>query len=154
MILDMGHPLAATLALSLLAAPAVAQQVQPCDNAPAESIAEPWEENIASYAEGQIRVAALDMIEPAGGALKLLVISPPRDELGFRQCRVIGADGIGFYNLDFAKRRASYDPARGLTLTLPAQHYLPEDPEGGWYHLALTINQQTGDITVRKQDRP
>lgn len=150
MILDMGHPLASTLALSLLAAPAVAQQVQPCDNAPAESIAEPWEENIASYAEGQLRVAVLDMIEPAGGALKLLVISPPRDEVGYRQCRVIQAgNGLGFYNLDFAERRAGYDPARGLTLTLPAQHYLPEDPEGGWYELSLTINQQTGEIAVQ-----
>lgn len=144
-------------ALALLSGQAQAQQidVKPCgDSERIDVIAEPWEQSIAAYANGGIRLALLDMVEPAGGAWKLAVISPPRDELGFRQCRVIGADGIGFYNLDFAKRRASYDPARGLTLTLPAQHYLPEDPEGGWYHLALTINQQTGDITVRKQDRP
>ncbi|WP_207102927.1 hypothetical protein [Paracoccus shandongensis] len=138
------------LALSLLAAPALAQQVQPCDAVSADSIAEPWEKNIASYAEGQVRVAVLDMVEPAGGALKLLVISPPRDEVGYRQCRVVQAgNGLGFYDLDFAKRQSGYDPARGLTLTLPAQHYLPEDPEGGWYTLSLTINQQTGDITVQ-----
>lgn len=137
------------LVLLLLAAPAAAQQVLPCDNAPAESIAEPWEDNIASYADGQIRIALLDMIEPAGGALTLLVISPPRDEVGYRQCRVVQVgDGLGFYNLDFAKRQARYDPARGLILTLPAQHYRPEDPEAGWYTLTLTVNQQTGKIAV------
>ncbi|MCZ0962792.1 hypothetical protein [Paracoccus benzoatiresistens] len=141
------------LVLSVLAAPAAAQQVLPCDNAPAESIAEPWEANTASYAEGQVRIAVLDMVEPAGGALKLLVISPPRDEVGYRQCRVIQSDrGIGFYDLDFAKRRASYDPQKGLTLTMPAQHYLPGNPEAGWFQLSLSINQQTGDITV--QDQP
>lgn len=138
------------LACLLLAAPAFAQQVQPCGNARADSIAEPWEENIASYAEGQVRIALLDMVEPAGGALKLLVISPPRDEVGHRQCRVVQAGvGLGFYGLNFAERRASYDPARGLTLTLPAQHYLPEEPEGGWHELSVTINQQTGGIMVQ-----
>ncbi|WP_347137744.1 hypothetical protein [Paracoccus sp. SSK6] len=139
-------------ALVLLSGQAQAQQidVKPCGDAErVDAIAEPWEQNIATYANGDIRLARLDMVEPAGGAWKLVVISPPRDELGFRQCRVIGADGIGFYDLDFAKRQTSYDPARGLTLTLPAQHYLPEDPEAGWYQLSLTINQQTGDITVQ-----
>lgn len=137
-------------AMSLLAAPAAAQQVLPCDNAPAESIAEPWEENIAAYAEGAIRIAVLDMIEPAGGALKLLVLSPPRDEVGYRQCRVVQAgNGLGFYNLRFSDRQASYDPARGFTLTMPAQDYLPDDPDDGWYQLSLTINQQTGEIAVQ-----
>lgn len=139
-------------ALVLLSGKAQAQQidVKSCGDAErVDAIAEPWERNIATYANGDIRLALLDMVEPAGGAWKLVVISPPRDELGFRQCRVIGADGIGFYDLDFARRQASYDPARGLTLTLPAQHYLPEDPESGWYQLSLTINQQTGDIMVQ-----
>lgn len=141
------------LPLLLAAAPAIAQDagmVEPCGDATrADDIAEPWEEHTATYAGGQIRVALLDMVEPAGGALKLLVISPPRDELGFRQCRVVQAgNGIGFYDLDFAAREARYDPQRGLTLTMPAQHYLPEEPDGGWYSLSVTINQQTGAITT------
>lgn len=140
-------------ALVLLGGQAQAQQidVKPCGDAErVDAIAEPWEQNIATYANGDIRLALLDMVEPAGGAWKLVVISPPRDELGFRQCRVIGADGIGFYGLGFARRHASHDPKTGLTLTLPAQRYLPEDPETGWYSLSLTINQQTGEITVRR----
>lgn len=149
----------AVLTLCLLAAPAVAQDgpdatITPCGDATrVDTIAEPWEDNTATYAEGQIRVALLDMVEPAGGALKLVVISPPRDELGLRQCRVIGLDnGLGFYDMDFAAHRADYDPARGLTITLPARHYpLDGDFEGdeGWFDLSVTVNQQTGEIVTQ-----
>ena len=148
------------LALTLLATPALSQDglqaatVTPCGDATrADTIAEPWEENTATYADGQVRIALLDMVEPAGGALKLLVISPPRDELGLRQCRVVGLDnGLGFYDMDFASRKASYDPSRGLTITLDARHHPgDEDPLGdeGWFQLAVTINQQTGQITTQ-----
>lgn len=142
-------------ALVLLSGQAQAQQidVKPCGGAErVDAIAEPWERNIATYANGDIRLALLDMVEPAGGAWKLVVISPPRDELGFRQCRVIGADGIGFYSLDFAARQADYHPQRGLTLTMPAKRHTDLAPEGGDYRLSVTINQQSGQITteVRK----
>ncbi|MFC3166572.1 hypothetical protein [Paracoccus fontiphilus] len=141
--------------LALLAAPVQAQQidVKPYGDAErVDAIAEPWEDNIATYANGDIRLALLDMVEPAGGALKLVVISPPRDELGFRQCRVIGADGMGFYGLDFAARQANYHPQRGLTLTMPAKHHTDLAPKGGDYRLSVTIDQQSGRITteVRK----
>lgn len=141
-----------TAALALLAAPAFAQGpvVEPCGDATrADTIAEPWEDNTASFGEGRIRVALLDMIEPAGGAFKLLIISPPHNEVGFRQCRVVQADnGLGFYNLDFAGHEASYDPERGLVLSLPAQRYTDGEPDGGWYRLSVTIDQQTGEITT------
>ncbi|WP_295049131.1 hypothetical protein [uncultured Paracoccus sp.] len=136
----------------LLACPAQAQtiEIKPCGDADrVDTIAEPWERNIAAYADGNIRVALLDMVEPAGGAWKLAVISPPRDELGLPQCRVVGADGMGFYSLDFAARQASYDPARGLTLTMPARRYDEIAPDGGHDHLSVTINQQTGQIAAQ-----
>jgi hypothetical protein len=146
------------LVLALMAAPAFAQDsaatVTPCGDATrADTIAEPWEDNTATYADDQVRIAMLDMVEPAGGALKLLVISPPRNELGLRQCRVVGLDnGLGFYDMNFAAHQASYDPARGLTITLPARHYPVNgdfDGDEGWFQLSVIINQQTGDIVTQ-----
>ncbi|GGF55381.1 hypothetical protein GCM10011402_04190 [Paracoccus acridae] len=142
-------------ALMLLSGAAQAQQVEvtPCGDADrVDTIAEPWDQNTATYANGDVRVALLDMVEPAGGAWKLAVISPPRDELGLRQCRVIGADGIGFYGLDFASRRADYDRQRGLVLTFPATRYADAAPEGEPYRLVVTINQQTGEIATEVQE--
>ena len=142
-------------ALMLLSGAAQAQQVEvmPCGDADrVDTIAEPWDRNTATYANSDVRVALLDMVEPAGGAWKLAVISPPRDELGLRQCRVIGADGIGFYGLDFASRRADYDRQRGLVLTFPATRYSDAAPEGEPYRLVVTLNQQTGEIATEVQE--
>lgn len=140
------------IGLTLLAFPAAAQEgvVYPCGDAERlDSLAEPWEDNTATYAGGSVRVARVDMVEPAAAAWKLAIISPPRDELGIRQCRIVQSkNGMGFYDLDFAARRSSYDPERGLTLTMPAQTYDTEDPNEGRFTLTVTVNQQTGDITV------
>lgn len=144
--------------LSLLAAPAIAQEpswsgagMVPCDElAGAEFIAEPWEENSATFANGDIRVALLDGIEPAAAAYRLLILSPPYDEVGGRQCRMVGIPGgHGYGAIEFAARHASYDPETGLTLILPARQPDP-DPAGddGWFQLAVRINQQTGEIVT------
>lgn len=124
----------------------------PCDEGTrADTLAEPWEANIATYADGAIRVARLDFAEPAAAAVKLLVLSPPHDELGLRQCRVIGlGDGLGLGDIDFAARQASYDPQRGLTLSMPARMpLLDDDPDDGWFQMFVTINQASGEISVQ-----
>lgn len=148
----------AALVLALLAAPALAAgdaggiaAVDCGDATRADTIVEPWADNTATYAGGEVRIALLDMVEPAAAALKLLVISPPRDELGLRQCRVIGTPGgLGFADMDFAARSASYDPQRGLTISLPARLPLPGgDPDDGWFQLSLTLNQKTGQIALQ-----
>ncbi|MDP5305894.1 hypothetical protein [Paracoccus spongiarum] len=148
----------AGLLLTALAGPVLAQEgagnVLPCGQADrVDMLAEPWEDNTATYAEGQVRIALLDFVEPAGGAFRLMILSPPRDELGFRQCRVVLAgNGIGFYDMDFAARRSSYDPARGLTITLPARHYPANgdvDGDEGWFDLSVTIDQNSGDVRVQ-----
>lgn len=149
----------ALVPIILAAAPAMSQEipfdgmVHSCNDATrADTIAEPWEDNAATYSDGAIRIARLDLAEPAGAAVKLLVLSPPHNELGLRQCRVVSpSDGLGFYDIDFAQREASYDPQRGLTIAVPARQYLPESEQGGddgWFLLTVTINQQSGDITA------
>lgn len=107
--------LAAVLALPTT--PALAQVVTPCARdfaAQAQNITEPWEQNIRSFANGAVRIALMDTVEPAGTPFHLLVISPPRDELGSRQCRLISAAaGAGFAAMDLAGLAARYDPEIG-----------------------------------------
>mgnify|MGYP000713528392 CR=1 FL=1 len=137
-------------ALALLATPATAQEVVECDwRATAAALAEPWEDNSATFANGAVRIALLDTIDPAAGALHLLVLSPPFNELGDRQCRVVShGQGVGFAGLYFSELEAGYDPAKGLTFSVPVQIYLPEESfsNGGQLHIAL--NQSTGAIAV------
>lgn len=140
-------------ALTLLAGalPGAAQSVSDCDwRARADAVVEPWEAHTRTYANGAIRVALLDTIEPGAAALNLLVLSPPYDELGGRQCKVVGFEqGLGFAGLDFAQLGATYDPATGLTVSLPGTIYFPEDGFSNSILLHVTINQATGDVTAR-----
>lgn len=150
----------AIVILCLLAAPAIAQEpdpswdgagVVPCDElAGAEFVAEPWEDNTATFANGQIRVALMDSIEPAAASYRLLIVSPPFDEVGARQCRMVGiAGGHGFGAIEFGARHVSYDPDTGLTLVMPARQPMPAyDGDDGWFQLAVRINQQTGQIVT------
>ena len=143
------------LALMLLAAPAAAQSVGDCgDWTVAQNLPEPWENHTATYAEGQIRVAVLDTMEPAAAAMHLLVLSPPLDDLGGRQCRVVSLAGsgtgqpTGFQNIDFPGREARYDAARGLVLAMPVEGFNPDKGAGDQGELTVTINQSSGEVTA------
>jgi hypothetical protein len=134
---------------ALTAAPACAQSVGECDwRAEAASLAEPWEDHTRTFANGDIRIALIDVGEPAAGGFHLLVLSPPYGELGERQCRVVTTeDGIGFPGLKVDQTEAVYDPATGLTLRVPLARY--DLNSGSVYDgsvLAVTVNQSTGDI--------
>jgi hypothetical protein len=136
------------LALSLGTGSAMAQSVNPCDwAASAQAIVEPWEANSRTFSNGKTRLALLDTIEPAAGALHILVLSPPYDELGGRQCRVISASpGIGYAGISFDRLTAGYDPSVGLMFDVPIGLY---DPGTGGTRPALlsfTLNQATGAI--------
>ena len=75
------------------AAPVAAQTAIPCGwQARADAIVEPWAENTATFANGAVRVALRDTIEPAACAAYLLITHPPLDEVGGRTCTFIGLD--------------------------------------------------------------
>ncbi|MDO9639515.1 MAG: hypothetical protein Q7J44_13335 [Pseudotabrizicola sp.] len=142
---------AAAVALSLaLGLPATAQDVADCDwRGAAQAIAEPWEDNTATFANGAVRLAVMDVMEPAAAAYHLLILSPPHAELGERQCRVMSAQGsFGFAGLSVLGATATYDPATGLTVTLPAKRWSDGDVFTDTA-LHVTINQATGAITGR-----
>lgn len=141
--------LAALLALLPAAALAAPPAVTRCeaDRASAEFLVEPWESHSAVYANGAIRVALIDTVEPAAAPAHLLILSPPLDEVQMRACHLVSLEkGSGFYSLDFARRKASYDPARGLTLTVPAETFVPETGRGTPATLTVTIDQRSGKI--------
>lgn len=81
-------------ALTLAASPALAMDAWapavPCpDGMELDSIVEPWADNTASYSEGAVRIALIDLIEPAAAAFQLAVLHPPRDLMGARQCHLV-----------------------------------------------------------------
>ncbi|WP_375279256.1 hypothetical protein [Pseudooctadecabacter sp.] len=143
----------ATLLATWLSGTATAQIAVPCDwQARADAIVEPWEENSATFADGAVRVALLDTIEPAAAAFHLLILHPPFDEVGARTCSTVGLDeGLGYAGMLFDDLTSEYDPARGLIFTIPAIIYLPEQSFQNSALLTITVNQATGDVTVDQQ---
>ncbi|GFE66403.1 hypothetical protein [Litoreibacter roseus] len=111
------------------------------------NVAEPWDKFTRTYANGDVRLVVIDTIEPAAGSVYLVVLSPPRDTLGRRQCRRISpVETLGFGGLNLDRVHSDYDPAVGLTVTMPAQTF--DGFEFLDRQLSVVINQATGDITA------
>lgn len=138
----------------VLGVPASAQTVGECDwRASAANVPEPWADASRTYSNGAVRLSVLDTIEPAAAAYHLLILSPPYDEVGGRQCKVISLDGtLGFAGLNLSLIDADYDPSRGLLFALPAALYDAETGGSDWYQLYVTLNQATGRIIATMGD--
>lgn len=143
-------------AIFLFAAQVNAAEISNCDDyrASAHAIAEPWAENTRTFANGDIRIAVMDTIEPAAGSFYLLIISPPYDEVGSNQCKLISASGsIGFSGMNLQGLISGYDPHAGLALAIPVHRYNPETDGYDDVLLTVSVNQKTGDI-ITGYDRP
>lgn len=145
------------LALATLPAAVSAQVITECGwvGNPG-NIMEPWAETSRTFANGAIRVAWLDTGgEPACCSSHLLILSPSsdgQDEPVFRQCRVASAqEGSGFYAVDVPGITASYEPSKGLLLSVPVGHW-HEGIETGqppiWERMEIRINQATGAVGI------
>ncbi|WP_371225494.1 hypothetical protein [Roseovarius sp. 2305UL8-3] len=141
----------AVFAALMLASPVAAQQAVPCDwAARADGIVEPWEDHTATFANGEVRLALLDTIEPAAGAFRILILSPPYDELGGRQCATLGLSGqTGFSGADFSSLVAHYDAQVGLVFQMNVTRF--DGVEFAPEILVFTLNQATGDIAAQLQ---
>ncbi len=132
---------------------AKSQSIEPCDwVSSAASLVEPWEQNTRTFANGDVRVAVLDTIEPALAAFHVLVLSPPYDEVGSRQCKTVSMSaGLGFSGLDFASLNADYDPAVGLIFTMDVQ--TPSSDASSFVDrtVRFTLNQATGEMQAELQ---
>ncbi len=135
-------------ALCLTGTQTLAQDVIDCDwQASARNLIEPWEDHTRTFSNGATRIAAIDVLEPAAAAFYLLLLSPPYDELGDRQCKLVGMNGMGFALVDITDMTAEYDPATGLGFTLRVQVFESDTPQDRMLH--VTLNQATGEITPR-----
>ena len=129
---------------------AQAQTVAECDvRSMSEFLVEPWEHYSHSFSNGLVRLAVLNTNEPAAGAEHLLILSPPFDDMGNRQCRIVShTDGMGFAGLYFRDMEVVQDAAPGLSVTIPAQGF---DLARGFAQagmLTVTLDQVTGDVTA------
>ncbi len=141
------NSLALTFAILLAAAPLSAQSLRDCDTfeANARNTYGPYEETIREFSNGAIRVIALDVGEPASGSFHVMVTYPHPDD-PWQQCVLISnQDNIGFGWLNMAGTDASYDPATGLSVTIPVENV---SGVARWDQiLTITVNQATGTVT-------
>jgi hypothetical protein len=116
---------AVAISATLMAMPAMAAVVRDCgDTGRVEFIAEPWAENSRTFYNGEIRIALIDTEgEPACCSSHLMVLytAEPKDEPAYRACKLITQTegGLGFSGVDFAHIKATYDPKRGVLLSVP-----------------------------------
>ncbi|MFO7805389.1 MAG: hypothetical protein R6V30_06920 [Paracoccaceae bacterium] len=136
------------LGFTVLAQPLAAQAVTECDwRANVGAIVEPWEENTRTFANGAVRVAYIDTIEPGLSPVWIAVLSPPFGVLGERQCRLIGlTETTGFADMDFSTLEAEYDAATGLRMEVSVKVVDPDSSGFLTRSLAVTLDQSTGEI--------
>lgn len=146
----MRNALLLVTAMTLFTSPLAAQSLRECTTfeANARNIYGPYSETIREYANGAIRVIALDTAEPACCSFHVLVAHPAEDG-PYPTCTLISHDSqTGFGALFMDRIEASYDPATGLTVTLPTGRW---DEAAGIMHeetLAFTVNQAAGTVTL------
>ena len=130
----------------IISGPSGAVEIQDCSvvDFDTANIAEPFEENLRPYANGNVQLMVVDTNESVVGAFHLLVFSPPYDEFGKGGCKGISyGAGVGFDAVSLKEAGAQYDPKTGLSLELPVAVRAVGMNEG---LLSLTLNQATGQI--------
>lgn len=137
------------LCLSLCAGSLSAQSVQTCDIATqVGKVALPEDLNIRHFANGAVTYAIVDDgRDDVATALSVIVISPPFNAQGERQCRQVRAtadDGYAAMLLDQAL--AEYDPAIGLTVAIPSIYLASPETTGDSVIVSVTVNQATGSV--------
>ena len=149
------------VALALvLSGPLAAQQVQPCGNGgdfpfetTAMAIAEPWDANTRSFADGDIRIAVMDTWEPALGAYYLMVLywSGADTEANIRYCSLVSNGELGFVDMTLVGLESRYDPAQGLVLRVPTTFYNPAEDELEEGVLEVVLNRKILEVTATRR---
>lgn len=135
--------------LGLCAAPVGAQVLRDCDTweANARNLMAPPEVAVRSFANGAVRVMGLDTAEPALAWAHLMITYPLPDE-PFPGCVLISEEGgRGFGGLRMEDLSARYDPATGLTLTVPVG--TTDGIATTWRDLVVAVNQATGTVSLK-----
>ncbi len=113
------------------------------------TITEPWEENSRTFGEGAIRIFEI-FVDPnvaSGAALGILHPLPVEPGGPYRSCTAIYAGELPRYfgQAFVAEATATYDPAEGLTISLPVAFVGTQERQ----MLSFTVNQAEGTVTLR-----
>ena len=114
------------------------------------NVVEPVEQATRTFASGKIRIWHVDTGgEPVCCSSHLVIIAPdPNEELTQTQCvRLSDQGSLGFQWIEFKDISASYDPAKGLLLSVPVERY-NDGNEGLKDTIDLRINQATGAVVI------
>ncbi len=142
----------AVLACLVPSAPVHAEGVPPCTDgrSGARALVEPWVDGKRLFFNGAVRLAVMEIAEPAAASFFLLVLSPPCDGLELRQCALIGPkDGLGFAGLTLDGIAADHDPGTGPRFVLQESGYRPDTAGFVDANLTVAFTQATGDVTGR-----
>ncbi len=103
-------------------------------------------EGIRSFYEGSVLLLHINTDEPAFFPEGVILLMPDGDgsdgPIG-RHCFV----NWGFSSMDVDASHATYDPARGLTLTIPASNTSPADYQVRDASVRVLVNVGAGTIT-------
>ena len=118
-------------------------------------VAEPWEKNSRYYPDSDVRLAILDRLEPAAGAIYLAVLGPPFGHFGMPSCYLLSYDKRhGFADMQLAESVAA--PVDDLlTFQVTAGYYDPSaERSKRWERLELRIDLKNQNHVVKFLDRP
>jgi hypothetical protein len=131
---------------------ATAAQVRDCDTyeANVRNLNVPYSEAVREYAKGQIVLMSMFIEEPACCGSHLVVLFPSADDY-YQECRLVSwTNDLGYLNINLNDAAATYDPAKGLTVSVPSQLYDVDSDFRNGVLLDITVNQAKGEVSVRE----
>ena len=142
--------LAAAALAALVPATGNAQMISECSwVTSARNIVEPWEENTRTFAKGAIRVTRLDTGGEPACCSQYLMLTMPHPE-GGQACYMIsgGSSELGFLDILFGQMTSAYDPAEGLSITVPVVSMAPDGAAEDPLEIRLVANQAQGGLDI------
>ena len=134
-------------ALLLIAGPAAALEVKPCDEAHVgltELIA-PVGKNSRTYKDDKVSVYVVDTVEPVCCAAGVAVVMPDvADELGGNKCLAV----VGVASVQLDEAATEDDPAKGLLVTIPTRVFNETSDSAPGAPLKLRIDIDRGTLTA------
>jgi len=143
--------------LLIFSTAAHAQRVTPClegadirYEASVLAIAEPWEDNTRTFADGDIRIAVIDTYEPAYGAYYLMVMYWAGNNSELRSCDLVSQGELGFVGMTLEGMEASFKPGLGLVLQVPTTFYNPVEDEFEDGFIEVVVDRAANRVMARR----
>jgi hypothetical protein len=151
-----GHymKVAPLVVLVIVTATAQAHEVRSCADVGVgiETLVTPVAKNVQSFYNNRVQIYNIDTIEPAAVSAGIAIVLPDNgDLLGSLKCLAI----LNFGAIDIKAARASYNPANGLSLSIPTRspNFATGNSKPGPV-LSLLINLQQASVKIVQDAKP